>query len=206
MFDELDTGNATLFHPTTALREDNSNVVIVNAGVGYKAPTVTITDAYGNNPTTTAVATASVNAAGSVQSITVSNGGAGYTEINLALTETLTETTSAIAYIDGNTIPLVSASNVIVGQIVTVSNVDIGEVASINGTTITLNDTLESDISSGQVVNFRGQNFAYSLSNLVVTASAGVDPDDADNFFAVDSTNGWDSATQLGAAGSYDTA
>lgn len=206
VFDELDTGNATLFHPTTALREDNSNVVIVNAGVGYKAPTVTITDAYGNNPTTTAVATASVNAAGSVQSITVSNGGAGYTEINLALTETLTETTSAIAYIDGNTIPLVSASNVIVGQIVTVSNVDIGEVASINGTTITLNDTLESDISSGQVVNFRGQNFAYSLSNLVVTASAGVDPDDADNFFAVDSTNGWDSATQLGAAGSYDTA
>ena len=195
IFDELDTANATLYHPTTALKQDNTSVVIVNAGVGYKAPAVTITDALGNNPTTTAVATASVNAAGSVQSITVTNGGAGYTEINLALTETLTETTSAIAYIDANTIPLVSVANVKVGQIVTVNSVDIGEVASITGTTIKLNRILLGDVASGQVVNFRGQNFVYQLNNLIITATAGVDPDDADNFFGLlpGAGGGWDS-------------
>ena len=143
----------------------------------------------------TAVATASVNAAGSVQSITVTNGGAGYTEINLALTETLTETTSAIAYIDANTIPLVSVANVKVGQIVTVNSVDIGEVASITGTTIKLNRILLGDVASGQVVNFRGQNFVYQLNNLIITATAGVDPDDADNFFGLlpGAGGGWDS-------------
>ena len=206
IFDDLDTANATLFHPTTALTEDSTSVVIVNAGIGYKAPAVTITDAYGHNPTTTAVASASVNAAGSVQSITVSTGGAGYREINLALTETLTETTSAIAYLDGNTIPLVSVANVKVGQIVTVNSVDVGEVLSITGTTVKLNRILRSDVSSGQTVNFRGQNFAYQLNNLIITATAGLDSDDTDNFFAIDSTDGWDAATQLGAAGSYDTA
>jgi len=206
VYDDLDTANATLFHPTTSLREDSSNVVVTNGGIGYVNPTVTITDAYGNNPTTTAVATATVNAAGTVQSITVSNGGAGYTEINLALTETLTEVTSAGAFVNQNVLPLVGTSNVKVGQIVTVNSVDIGEVASINGNNVQLNAVLNGDVSSGQTVHFRGQNFSYSLSNLVITASAGVDPDDADNFFAVDSVDGWDSATSLGAAGSYDTA
>ena len=206
VFDDLDVANATVFHSTASLREDNSNVVILNAGIGYKAPTVTITDAYGNNPTTTAVASASANAQGSITSITVSTGGAGYTEINLALTETLTETTSTNVVLATNQIPFVSVANVIVGQIATASGVDIGQVESISGTTVTLDTILQSDISSGAVVNFRGQDFAYQLSNIVVTATSGVDPDDADNFWALDSTDGWDSATQLGKAGSYDTA
>ena len=206
VFDDLDTGNASLFHSTASLTEDNTSVAIINAGIGYKSPTVTITDAYGNNPTTTAVATASANAQGSITAITVSNGGAGYTEINLALTETLTEQTSAEAVVDSNTLSLTSVANVLVGQIVTVNNIDISEVASINGTTVTLNSHLTSDIASGTTVTFRGQDFAYQLNNLVITSTAGVDPDDADNFFAVDNVDGWDSATGLGQAGSFDTA
>ena len=94
----------------------------------------------------------------------------------------------------------------LVGQIVTVSSIDIGQVTSINATTVTLDSTLTSDITSGTVVNFRGQNFNYSLTNVVVSSTAGVDPDDADNFFAVDSVNGWDTATVLGQVGSFDTA
>jgi hypothetical protein len=205
VFDDL-SNTASLFHSTASLPEDNTSVAIINAGIGYKAPTVTITDAYNNNPTTNAVATASANAQGSITAITVSNGGAGYTEINLALTETLTEQTSAVALVDTNTLSLTSVANVIVGQVVTVNNIDISEVASINGTIVTLNSQLSSDIASGTTVTFRGQNFAYQLNNLVITATAGVDPDDADNFFAVDSVDGWDSATGLGQAGSFDTA
>ena len=206
IFDDLDVANASLVHSTASLREDNSNVVIVNGGVGYKAPTVTITDAYGNNPTTTAVATASVNALGTVTQITVSNGGAGYTEINLALTETLTEKTSSGVVLATNKIPFVSVANILVGQIATVGTADIGQVTNITGTTVTLDSILQSDISSGAVVNFRGQNFDYQLSNIVVTTTSGRDPDDADNFFSIDSVDGWDSATSLGAAGSFDTA
>ena len=47
VFDDLDTGNASLFHSTASLPEDNTSVAITNAGIGYKSPTVTITDAYG---------------------------------------------------------------------------------------------------------------------------------------------------------------
>ena len=206
VFDGLDVANATLFHSTTSLKEDNSSVVITRGGIGYKTPTVVITDALGNLPTTTAVATASVNAAGTVTAITVSTGGAGYTEIHLALTETLTETTSSAVYVNDNKLPFVSVSNVLVGQIITIAGKDVGEVASISGTTVTVNSMLKNDVASGTVVSVRGQNFNYKLTNTIVTATAGVDPDDSDNFFAVDSTNGWDAATTVGGTGSYDTA
>ena len=66
-----------------------------------------------------------------------------------------------------------------------------------------MNDVLKGDVSSGTTVNFRGQNFAYSLENLILTATAGVDPDDADNFYAVDNVSGWDAATGMGGAWHY---
>ena len=206
IFDELDTGNASLYHSTASLTEDNSSVVIVNGGIGYRAPTVVIEDAQGNAPTTTAVASATIGATGNVSAIAVTTGGAGYTEIHLSLTETLTETTDSNAYVGANQITFVGVTDVLVGQIVTVSSIDIGQVTSINATTVTLDSTLTSDITSGTVVNFRGQNFNYSLTNVVVSSTAGVDPDDADNFFAVDPVNGWDTATVLGQVGSFDTA
>ena len=157
VYDGDDLANATLFHSTIAL----DNVTILNPGIGYVSPTVTIVEAESRfgNPLSNATATASLHANGAVSSITVTSAGSGYKRPKITLTESLTEVLASSVELFTNELTLVSNANVLVGQQVSYSNIILGSVETVNGNVITINQLITRTISNGQQITFSGQDF-----------------------------------------------
>jgi len=94
----LNSSSSVYYQRVSAIR-------VSSGGTGYSsAPTVVITPAAGNTPTTAAIATATVSG-GAVTSISVTNNGVGYTSApTISFTGGSGSGAQAIAYIGGNDI------------------------------------------------------------------------------------------------------